>query len=266
MDKSYTIATSLALAPDTSIFSHSPYLYVTADTASFTTNVTFSGYLKYNWLTVHMEDLYLNIDADFSADLALTVDATASYSTTFSYAPKALAYSVSVPGILELGPQVQFSVDAYVYAGANVTVTTGLTAGIINGNAHLDLLNSTANTHSGWAPTYSANINPTGEVAVNLNPAATLTVEIAIDLFGGLIDLSTGLTAAATSNNSLILTGAAGADLSGIEGLNNKGTCDEGLALISNFIFNLKAIATEWYSTTLYSVDLPLLDKCFSWE
>ncbi len=266
LDPSYTIATTLALASDTNIFSYSPYLYVTADTASFTGNVTFSGYLKYNWLTVKIEDLYLDIDAGFSADLALTAEATASYSTSFSYAPTALFYGVSVPGILELGPQLQFGIDAYVYAGAEVTVTTELTAGIVDGNVHLDLLDSNANTQFGWVPTYSAKINVTGQVEVELNPAATLTVEVAIDFFGGLLDLSTGLTAATGFNNSLILTGAAGVDLSGIEDLNKNGTCDEGLALISDFIFSLKGFATEWLTATLYSVDVPLLDKCFSWE
>jgi len=98
-----------------------------------------------------------------------------------------------------------------------------------------------------------------------LNPAAILTVEVAIGFFGGLLDLSTSLTAAAGFNNSLILTRAAGVDLSGIEDLNNR-TCDEGLALISNFIFSLKGFATRWLTATLYGVDVPLLDKCFSWE
>ena len=265
LDPSYTIDTTLALPADTSIYSYAPYLSVTADTASFTGDVTFSGYLEYNWLSIKIEKLYFDIDAGFFADLALSAEVGASYSDTFSYAPTALFYGVSVPGILELGPQLQFGVNAFVSASAEVTLTTELTAGLTDGNVHLDLLDSALTTTSGWAPTYSAKVNISGEAKAELNPAATLTVEIAINFFGGLLDLSTGLTAAPGFNNSLILTGAAGVDVAGVDNLTSNGTCNEGLELISEFVFSVKAFATQWFSTTLYSVDIPLLDECYSW-
>lgn len=40
IDSSYTIFPSLALEPDTVLYSYAPYVTVTADTASFTSNVT----------------------------------------------------------------------------------------------------------------------------------------------------------------------------------------------------------------------------------
>lgn len=155
--------------------------------------------------------------------------------------------------------------NAFVSASAEVTLTTELTAGLTDGNVHLDLLDSALTTTSGWAPTYSAKVNISGEAKAELNPAATLTVEIAINFFGGLLDLSTGLTAAPGFNNSLILTGAAGVDVAGVDNLTSNGTCNEGLELISEFVFSVKAFATQWFSTTLYSVDIPLLDECYSW-
>jgi hypothetical protein len=267
IDPTYSIDQTFTLAEDYTIYAIEPYLTVsTTDAATFTGNVTFSGYLKYNWLLWKLEDLYFDIDADLSADLSLSADVTAQYNTTFSYSPAVLFYGVSVPGILELGPQLQFGVDAFVAASAEVTITTELTAAVADGNVHVDLLDESKTSTSGWTPTYSAKVNVSGEVEAQLNPAAVLTVEIAIDFFGGLLDLSTGLTASTGFDNSLTLTGAAGVDLAGVEDLNKNGTCDQGLALKSDFVFDVTAFATEWFSTSLYSVDIPLLDKCFSWE
>ncbi|KUJ24151.1 uncharacterized protein LY89DRAFT_13540 [Mollisia scopiformis] len=266
IDPSFTISPSLALTPDTVLYSYSPYVTVTADTASFTSNVTLSGYLEYNWFLFKMEKLYIDIDAGFTADLAISAEVTSAYSTTFTYAPTALFYGLTVPGVLELGPQLQFSVDAEISASEAVTITSEVTLALADGNVHVDLLDESNAGTSGWTPTYTASANISGEVDAALNPTAALTVEIAINFFGGLLDLSTGLTAKPGFNNSFILTAAKGVDLSGVQNLTTSGTCAEGLELASNFPFSVEAFVTEFYSTELYSVDLPILADCFSWE
>jgi hypothetical protein len=88
-------------------------------------------------------------------------------------------------------------------------------------------------------------------------------VEIEISILGGLIDLSTGLTVKPGFTNDFILTGNAGVDLTGYEALTNNSTCENGLAIDSEFLFDLSAFATQWYSKDLYSVDLTILKKCF---
>lgn len=196
----------------------------------------------------------------------MSADIKAQYNTTFSYSPAVLYYGVSVPGILELGPELQFGVDAFVGASAEVKVTTELTAQILDGNVHVDLLDESLTTTSGWVPTYTAKVNISGEVEAEINPAVVLTVEVAINFFSGLLDLSTGLTASAGFDNSLILTAAAGIDLTGVENLSKNGTCSEGLELKSDFVFDVVAFVTSFYRTTLYSIDIPLYDQCFSWE
>jgi hypothetical protein len=92
-----------------------------------------------------------------------------------------------------------------------------------------------------------------------------LKVEIALVVFGGLIDLSTGLTAKPSFDNSFVLTADEDVDLTGVTGTSG-GACGEGLLLKSTFNFELDAFATEWYSTDLYSVSIPIVDECFSWE
>jgi hypothetical protein len=266
IDPTYNIDQTFTLAEDYTIYELSPYLTVsTIDTATFTGNVTFSGYLKYSWLAWKVEELYFDIDAGLSADLTLSADITAQYNTTFSYSPAVLYYGVSVPGILELGPELQFGVDCFIGASAEATVTTELTADIVDGYVHVDLLDESLTTTSGWTPTYSAKVNVSGEIEAQINPAVVLTVEIAINFFSGLLDLSTGLTGSAGFDNSLTLSGAAGVDLSGVENLSKNGTCNEGLLLKSDFVFDVVAFVTQFYSTTLYSVDIPLYDQCFSW-
>lgn len=267
MDPSYTVNTALALPSDTTLYTYSPYLTVSADTAAFSSNVTFSGYLNYNWLLFKLEDLYFDIDTAFTADLTLSADVTSAYSTTFSYSPSALTYSlISVPGILSLGPELTFAVDAEVSASEAVTITTSAGIALADGNIHLDLLDEDNTSTTGWVPTYTASAEISGNATAEFNPTAALTVEISILFFGGLIDLSTGLTATPGFENAFTLTATEGVDLNGVEDLTPEGTCAEGLKLQSNFTFAVDAFATEWYSTELYSVSIPLLDECYSWE
>lgn len=266
LEPSYTINTDIALPADTVLFSDAPYVTVTAESASVSVAVTSSGYLKYNWLLIKLEDLYFDVDTNFDANLVLDVDVTASFSKTFSYSPDALTYSlVDVPGILQLGPAVKLGLGATLSVDAAVNVTTDVGLALADGNVHLDLLDSSNTGTSGWDPTYTTDLDISGKVVADVNPFVALTVEIAIVFFSGLLDLSTGLTAKPGFNNTITLTGSGDVSLSGVTGTTSNGTCAEGLELKSEFFFGLDAFATEWYTTTLYSVDVPLFDKCWSW-
>ncbi|KAH6711513.1 hypothetical protein BKA61DRAFT_676713 [Leptodontidium sp. MPI-SDFR-AT-0119] len=265
IDPRYTFSPAIALAEDTVLFEYDPYLTITADNASFSSDITFSGYLAYNWWLWKLDAFYFDIDAGFKADLALSADVKASYETAFSYAPASLYYGVSVPGVLELGPMLQFSVGTEIGVSAAAHLSTAFEVALANGNIHLDVLNSKNTGVSGWTPTYSATADINGQVQAYLNPSASLTVEIAAKAFGGLIDLSTGLTAKPGFDNSFTLTGGVGVDLGGLKNITNAAGCTQGLQLNSNFTFALDAFATQWYSATLYEVNVPLLDKCYSW-
>jgi len=96
---------------------------------------------------------------------------------------------------LELGPQLKFAVDTDVAASeaVNLTATTGVT--LSDGKVHLDVLDSSLSTTSGWNPIYSASARVLDQAAVSINPTASLTVELEINSFRGLLDLSSGITA-----------------------------------------------------------------------
>lgn len=240
----------------------------TTETATLTGDATFSGYLKYNWITWKVKELWFDIDATINAEIALQADITISASETFTYEPTLLYYGVSVPGLLELGPQLKFGVTADVGATAEATVTAALEADITKGFAHVDMLSDTASYSSGWSPVYNAKVNVSGTIEAHFNPAVVMTVELACNFFNGLLDLSSGVTASAGVDNSLTLSASAGYDVvNGTEDMSNKnGTCAQGLEIKSDFVFDVTVFVTEWYSTSVYTYDYPLYDQCFTWE
>jgi hypothetical protein len=93
---------------------------------------------------------------------------------------------------LEIGPQLQFSVDALVGASAAVNVSAAVGVSLLDGNIHLDLLNSAKTSMSGWKPVYFATADISGKAVAQINPTASLTVELEVKFFGGLLDLSSG--------------------------------------------------------------------------
>ncbi|KAG9233160.1 hypothetical protein BJ875DRAFT_379168 [Amylocarpus encephaloides] len=264
LDPTYTLSTDISL-PETVIYSYDPYLTVTADKATFEANVTFSGYLAYNWLTFKLSSLYFDIDAGMSAGVALSADVTAAYDTTLSYSPAALYYGVSIPGILELGPQLTFAIDADVSASGAVSLTTEFGIDLVDGNVHLDFLDKTKSTTSGWIPIYTVEANVSAQVAATFNPTALLTVELAIKFFGGLLDLSSGVIASPGFTNNFVLSASAEADLGGVANTNVTGTCSNGLYLDSDFVFAVDVFATQFWSIEVYNVTVPIVDECFSW-
>ncbi|KAH8679955.1 hypothetical protein BGZ60DRAFT_428250 [Tricladium varicosporioides] len=265
VDPTYTLNTDISLPASTVLYNYAPYLTVTADSAKFESNVTFSGYLAYNWLTLKLDDLYFDIDAAFDASLQVSADVTSSYNTSFTYSPSTLFYGLSVPGLIELGPELKFAVEADISASEAVKLTTGLGIALADGNVHLDLLTGGKTTTSGWVPTYSASADISGQAVASIDPYASLTVEIAINFFGGLVDLSSGITAKPGFQNDFVLSAAAGVDLTGVKNVTSTGTCAEGLLLSSNFTFAVDAFATQWYNTELYAVTVPIVEECFSW-
>ncbi len=246
-----------------------------ADSADITASVTLSGKLTYSVIEAKLYELSFDIDASTSANLGLTMDVTAPYKTTFSYEPSPLTYSiVNVPGIISLGPALAFAIGADLGVNAAVTITADLAVKIAAGNAHLDFLNSSLSSATGWKPTFTAAANITEKAAASIDPFAEVTVELQFVLLGGLLDLSGGVTAQPRFNNDFILTatqtleGATnGSTSSGsvTQPSSGAGQCTQGLEIKSEFEFSVIAFVTQWWHETLYHVTVPVADKCYTW-
>ncbi|CAG8979633.1 hypothetical protein HYALB_00011517 [Hymenoscyphus albidus] len=267
IDPSLTLITGFDLPTDTVIFEYDPYASIYAEKASFDANVTFSGFMQYNWVNMKLNQLYFDIDAAMAADVILSADVKAAYSTEFKYEPASLFYGVTVPGILELGPQLNFGLVGELSASAAVNVSTDFYVSLADGKVHLDFLDNTQTTTSGWVPSYNVTADISGQAVAQINPKAELTVQLAINFFGGLLDLSSGVTAKPGFENIFTVTGGAGVDLGGLKNTtgNATTTCSQGLKLDSDFVFAVDVFATQFWEKEVYNVTVPLYDACFAW-
>ncbi|KAJ0161168.1 hypothetical protein CTA2_6661, partial [Colletotrichum tanaceti] len=266
-DSGLHIENRLALPAATSLFTDDPYVAVTADEASLTSNLTFSGKLKYTVIPPKVEQLELDIDTYFAASLGLTVDVKEPYSGNFTFDPDGLGYNfVDIPGIIKLGPALSFAIGVEIEADTVASITTDLGLTFPDGKLHLDLVDSAATTATGWDPVWTAHANISERAAVGVNPFVELGVELAFEILGGAIDLSSGITTRSKLVNDFTLSASqsAGTDGVGIGQGNNTG-CREGLALKSDFIFTVVGFATQWWSRELYSVEVPVADECYTW-
>ena len=260
-DPTYSLNFNTALNPDTVIASIDPYVSVTANTASLTSSATFSGHLAYNFWLFQVDELYFDIDIVFDATLDLTTSIAGGYANTFSYSPSSLALApVSIPGILSFGPALDFAIGAQIGADLDVHLKTTTSVGLPDGNVHVDLLQDGNSGTSGWTPTTSATANLGVSANVQHNPYVLLGVELAVNFLDGLIDLSSGVKANATLANTL--SAAASVAVGSPAGAVN-GACAEGLEFRSDFIFDVTAFVASSYTQDLYSVDVPLFDKCW---
>ncbi|OHE94079.1 hypothetical protein CORC01_10654 [Colletotrichum orchidophilum] len=279
LDPSVSLNFAQGLANDTVLYSDGQYVNITADEAWFSSTVTFSGYLKYNFWGFKLQALYFDLDTTFDSAVGLSADVAAAYSHTLKYAPDALSYSlVSVPGVVELGPGVAFAVGLDFNVSAAVGVTAGLSVSLPAGNVHLDLLHGSQSSATGWEPKYSSYANITQAADVHLDASADVTVQLAFKLLGGLVDLTSGITATPGFDNVFKLRGEQYLGVSG-NNVTSKPTeiiadvpkdgliCADknGVEFATDFHFNLTGFATKMWSGELYSTRVPLWDLCYSW-
>ncbi|KAF4922722.1 hypothetical protein CGCVW01_v005099 [Colletotrichum viniferum] len=265
-DEDVHITNTLALPAATTLFAADPYVAITADEASLSSAMTFSGVLKYSIIPLKVDELALDIDTVFDARLGLTVAATAPYAGNFTYDPEDLAYNfVDIPGIIKLGPALGFAIGVELEADAKATVTTDLGLSFPDAKLHLDLVNSSATAATGWDPVWTAQANISEKAAVGVNPYVDLGVQLAFTILGGAIDLSTGVTSHSKLVNDFTLSASQGAGTEGTGIGTDNTACAEGFAVKSDFFFSVVGFATQWWSQELYSVEVPVADECYTW-
>jgi hypothetical protein len=251
---------------DVTLYELDSYLKFVADEAAFTSTVTFSGELVYNFWTFSVTSLYFDIDTEFAADLEISAYVGAGYSKSLTYEPDELVYSfLDVAGIVTIGPGIAFSIGLDFDSSADVNVTATGGVSISDGNVHVDLLDEDNTSTSGWTPVYTASVNISEAGTVEADVSASVTVELIVEFLGGLLDLSSGLTATAGFNNAFALSADQSADLTdGLSLSTDDGTCNSGVSVASDFVFNVTAFVTSFYSVDIYSTDIPIVAECYT--
>ncbi|POR31377.1 Uncharacterized protein TPAR_08413 [Tolypocladium paradoxum] len=272
------VSHALSLPPATKLYSYhrdnpSVDVHVTADNADLSMDVVFSGKLRYSIVGAELHELSVDMDAHASVDLGLTASLTANFNTKFAYEAPPLSYSiVKVPGIISLGPALDFAIGGEVAANAAVSVTTDLSAKMADGHFHLDFLDRSRSSATGWRPVFHAAANVSGRAAVSMDPYVDVTAKLEFQLLGGAVDLSGGMTARPRFNNDLTLNGNQHFDatwrrrddaVSGSAGA--YAGCAQGFGIKSGVEFRVIAFVTQWWEETVYSVDAPIAHKCYPW-
>jgi hypothetical protein len=273
LDPSFSVPFSKSLAKDTVLASVPPYLTITANEANFSSEITFSGYLYYDFWAFKLRQLYFDIDAEFAADVGLTANFAAAYNKSFTYAPSDLTYAlINIPGIVQLGPGIAFGLDVDISASTAVDIAAGLSVAMPDGNVHVDLLDSLNTAATGWTPSYTPYANISAQADIRADANTSVTVEMALNFLGGLIDLSGGLTARPGVTNTFMLdvnlaTESPYKNMTTAELARkseaNKNSCGDGVGWKTDFVFSLDAFATKLWSTTLVELGVPLWDHCY---
>lgn len=237
--------------------------------AAFTSTLDFSGGIEIDVLTLQVEALYIDFDLSASADLAVTANASGSYShSLYSYSPATLSVSAfTIPGILSVGPYLEFSVGVEFGVSAAVDAFAEATLNLADGKVHLDFVNNSDSNSTGWTPTYTAQANISAEAEVQLNPYAEVTAGFGIDLLDGLVDLSAGIEAKPEIVNAFWISGDFGfSSETGVTIEQGTGSCTDGLWFESIFDFSVVAFVGSLWSTTLYDVEVPIYETgCVAW-
>ncbi|KAK3899802.1 hypothetical protein C8A05DRAFT_46229 [Staphylotrichum tortipilum] len=276
----FTISNSLSLPAPLPLASFDPFVSVVANKADLTASITLSGHIKYSLLEARLSELSFDIDASASADVGLVAEVKAAYNTTVKFAPPALTFSfVNIPGIVSIGPALAFAIGADLGAEAGAAITADLGVEIPAGNAHLDFLDASKSSATGWEPKFTAEANITEKIAASIDPFAEVTVELQFVLLSGLVDLSGGITARPGFNNDFVLTATQpliGGEKNGsttayhrprsVRPRNGEGQlqCSQGLEIKSEFEFSIIAFVTQFFRTTLFHTTVPIADKCFA--
>ena len=275
LNPKYSITFAEGLPDRTTIFSDGRYVDVTAEEAWFSSTLTFSGKLKYNFWGFKLQQLYFDIDADFASTAAVSANVRAAFTESIHYSPDALAWSVvDVPGIISLGPGIAFGLGVEIDATAAVGLYAGVDISLPAGNVHVDFLDGSKTGTSGWEPEYNAYANITQAADVRLDVGADVTVQLQFKLLGGLVDLSSGVTASPGFANTfklrgeqdVVVNGTTKEISAGIEVPTDALECADtnGIEFVSDFVFKVTGFATKWFSRELYSVTVPLVDYCLS--
>ncbi|KAI3395393.1 hypothetical protein diail_1384 [Diaporthe ilicicola] len=255
------------------LYKYDPYITVTAQSGQLDLAVGLSGYLEFDIWALSLDALHVDFETQVKSDLVLELGVTASYNNTFAYTPGGLVYNiVNVPGIISFGPELLFSVGAAVDVAAAVDVVLDVGSEITNGTVHVDFVDWNATAQTGWEPTYHANVNVSGKAEVAVSPFVSFTVGIELELLGGALDLSGGLTPKASFPTTVTLdasqnVGAGSGENTTVSqpGGESAAACENGAAVFSDFEFNLTAFVTQWYEQVIYDVKVPIADKCHSW-
>ncbi|GKT50484.1 uncharacterized protein ColSpa_10665 [Colletotrichum spaethianum] len=237
-------------------------LTIVANEARLESTIGLAGHVHYNFWEFKLSEFYIDLDYSSALNLNISAAVSAEYSTNlYNYNPLSVSVSAfTIPGIIDVGPMVDFSLGIEFAASGTVKASVDVVSTISDVNVHLDFLDASKTSTTGWKPQTNVTTDVNAQVELQLNPFADLTVALGVKLFNGLLDMSAGVEAKPTVVNVFALdldfsyTSASGVTFT----KPTEDQCVNGAWFASNFHFGVEAFVTQFYTKTLYEVDVPI--------
>lgn len=250
-------------------------LYIHTERASFTSTIQIEGHVHFNLMKMKLKEFNIQLELDYDLDLKVQTRVNARIGIdVFSYSPLvAMISAIHIPGILNIGPRAALSLGVEVATDGPVNITASYRSTMKGAKARLDLLHKNGTKAEGWKPQTTGSADVSTRAELQLNPFTDLTVEFAIRMFGGLIDLGSGLTVRPTLINAFVFGSnfthnGTGVQLTGPECPSSaaKGSCClNSVWYESRFWFQVRAFVTQFYKIPLYTVTIPIhKGKCWA--
>ncbi|EKD16084.1 isoamyl alcohol oxidase [Drepanopeziza brunnea f. sp. 'multigermtubi' MB_m1] len=158
-------------------------------------NLAMRGYMKYVWGDIGMSEAYIEVRMGLTAATGVNVTGQSEYlKTPFSLVPIKWTFApIMIPGIVAIGPALTVGTGAEVSTSEPIDISFNITTGLTEGFAHIDLLNPSKSTSSGWSPSYTEGLNVTKGAEVEVHPIFDLEPKFAFEFLLGLIYYSVGI-------------------------------------------------------------------------
>ncbi|KLU86288.1 hypothetical protein MAPG_05304 [Magnaporthiopsis poae ATCC 64411] len=237
-----------------------------ADAAKFTGDVKVSGGLSFNFRTLELTGLTVDLAYDSAIDLRLTTVVTSKTGISrLELNPTTSVISpFTIPGVLDVGPMLQIAIGAEVAVKGSVKVKTNMHAEFKGATVHVDLLDIKKSAAKNWKPVVSAKNQASVKASFQVNPYVAATIGLSVKAFGGKIDLSGAVKAKAVMVNSFNAQADAAftSELTKVKFAppSNLGACPGGAWFGSTFITVITASAGGRASLGLLEHQLPVFE------
>lgn len=240
-------------------------LTIVANEAKLESAISLAGHVHYSFWQFKVTEFYIDLDYSSALNLNVSAAVNAEYSTDlYNYNPLAVSVSAfTIPGIIDVGPMVEFALGIEFAAAGAVKASVDFVSTITDANVHLDFLDASKTSSTGWTPQNNVTTDIDAQVELQLNPYADLKVALGVNLFNGMLDMSAGVEAKPTVINAFAVdldftyNSASGVTFAKPAA----DQCVNGAWFASTFHFGVEAFVTQFYTKTLYEVDLPIYES-----
>lgn len=184
----------------------------------FAGSATILGEIDVNIALAKVNKVQVGINADFSADLNLGIEASAKIQRSFEQQLTRVGLSgFTVNGLVVVGPYVSISVAAHAGIQASGEILLGTTAKWNDVKVVLDALDIKKSSGSAPTPTFGPRAQASGEIGVEASLGLPLQLGVGIDVLNGVFSADVALEDEPSITATAGFKGAVNVSTAGLE-------------------------------------------------